>query len=436
MSDIAIRVENLGKQYRIGSPHGAYRYKSLRESLTGAFTAPFRGLTNSRFAIRNSQSEMIWALRGVSFEIQQGEVVGVIGRNGAGKSTLLKILSRITEPTEGQATVRGHVGSLLEVGTGFHPELTGRENILLSGAVLGMRRREIESKLDEIVAFAETDKFVDTPVKHYSSGMYMRLAFAVAAHLEPDILVIDEVLAVGDAAFQKKCLGRMQDVAQQGRTVLFVSHNMPAITRLCARATLLDDGRLIKDGRAGDVVAAYTMGINDGSALRQWPRDTAPGSDGVRLLSASVVRADGTPVAVASVEDQLELQIRYHVAEPELRFRCAATFFTQGVCAFGSVEPTEAERLGPADYCSSVTIPPNLLAEGEYSVSISIFSSRGAKKRFAAARDAVVFLMTDPMTGTSARGDYAQKLVGVVRPALAWHLTAEDRAQDRGRKIS
>src|SRR5256712_2800247 len=238
MSDIAIRVESLRKLYRIGARQE--RYYTLRDTLTEAVTRPFQKL--SSFLSRNGagsrtpEASSIWALKDVSFEVKRGEVVGIIGRNGAGKSTLLKILSRITEPTKGRARIHGRVGVLLEVGTGFHPELTGRENIYLNGAILGMKKAEIDRKFDEIVAFAEVEQFIDTAVKHYSSGMYVRLAFAVAAHLEPEILLVDEVLAVGDAAFQKKCLGKIGDVARHGRTVLFVSHNLGAINRLCGSA--------------------------------------------------------------------------------------------------------------------------------------------------------------------------------------------------------
>ncbi|MBC7185500.1 MAG: ABC transporter ATP-binding protein [Calditrichaeota bacterium] len=260
MSDIAIRVEGLGKMYRIGGKQE--RYRTLRDTLSDAFAAPFRRVSSllrgQAYGAANL-NETIWALKDVSFEVKHGEVVGIIGRNGAGKSTLLKILSRITEPTEGYAEIRGRVGSLLEVGTGFHPELTGRENIYLNGAILGMKKAEIERKFDEIVDFAEIEKFIDTPVKHYSSGMYVRLAFAVAAHLEPEILLVDEVLAVGDAAFQKKCLGKMGDVAREGRTVLFVSHNMAAVLNLCSRAVLLDAGQVIHSGSVIEVVDQYLM---------------------------------------------------------------------------------------------------------------------------------------------------------------------------------
>ena len=263
MNDIAIKVENLSKLYKIGARQEAH--KTLRESIMGALTAPWRRLKRiSQFAIgrqtstvNNQPSDTIWALKDVSFKIEQGEVVGIIGGNGAGKTTLLKILSRITEPTEGRGEIYGRVGSLLEVGTGFHPELTGRENIYLNGAILGMKKSEIQGKFDQIVAFAEIEKFMDTPVKRYSSGMYVRLAFAVAAHLEPEILLVDEVLAVGDAAFQKKCIGKMGEVASEGRTVLFVSHNMPSVEALCTRVILIQNGQLLKDDKPSIVISHY-----------------------------------------------------------------------------------------------------------------------------------------------------------------------------------
>ena len=261
MSDIAIRVEGLGKQYRIGKRQ---KYMMLRDTLTDAVTAPMRRLRRTLSGADNGReetpSDLIWALKDVSFEVPRGAVVGVIGRNGAGKSTLLKILSRITEPTEGYAEVRGRVGSLLEVGTGFHPELTGRENIYLNGAILGMKKAEIGRKFDEIVAFAEVEKFIDTPVKHFSSGMYVRLAFAVAAHLEPEILIVDEVLAVGDHRFQEKCLNRMGEVGRQGRTIMFVSHSMPSIQRLCERVIVLENGLVRMDGATHVAVAEYLSG--------------------------------------------------------------------------------------------------------------------------------------------------------------------------------
>jgi lipopolysaccharide transport system ATP-binding protein len=266
MSDVAIRVDGLSKQYRVGVRD---RYRTLRDVLAGAAQGSWRLLSRNG-ASSGADDNLLWALRDLSFEVPAGQVLGVIGRNGAGKSTLLKILSRIVEPTHGMAEIHGRVGSLLEVGTGFHPELTGRENIFLNGAILGMRKVEIERKFDEIVAFAELDRFLDTAVKYYSSGMYMRLAFAVAAHLETQILLVDEVLAVGDVAFQKKCLGKMGDVAQSGRTVVFVSHHLDAVQRLCTRCIMLAGGRLAHDGPSTDVVRAYLSGISVKSRPNAW----------------------------------------------------------------------------------------------------------------------------------------------------------------------
>jgi lipopolysaccharide transport system ATP-binding protein len=281
VSDVVIRVEQLGKLYRIGRREE--HYPTLRETLVRGLVAPFRWagqFLRGQASARGRRDATIWALREVTLDVAQGEVVGIIGRNGAGKSTLLKILSRITEPTEGCADICGRVGALLEVGTGFHPELTGRENIYLNGAILGMRKAEIERKFDEIVAFAEVEKFLDTPVKHYSSGMYVRLAFAVAAHLEPEILLVDEVLAVGDAAFQRKCLGKMGDVAHQGRTVLFVSHNMGAVAQLCPTCILLEQGRIAARGPSQKVVETYLASC-------------APAEEAVRLDDAARRGGDG-----------------------------------------------------------------------------------------------------------------------------------------------
>ena len=266
MSDIAIRVENLGKKYRIGAQRA--RYKTIRETIVDGAKAPiFKAgrVLRGQASAATGLDETFWALKDVSFEVKRGEVVGVIGRNGAGKSTLLKILSRITEPTEGDAWIHGRVGSLLEVGTGFHPELTGRENIYLNGTILGMKRTEIDRKFDEIVEFSGIEQFIDTPVKHYSSGMHVRLAFSVAAHLEPEVLLVDEVLAVGDAAFQKKCLGKMGEVAQEGRTILFVSHNMAAIQQLCPTGIWIDEGSIKAKGAASNVASTY-LRISDKSS--------------------------------------------------------------------------------------------------------------------------------------------------------------------------
>jgi lipopolysaccharide transport system ATP-binding protein len=291
VSGAAIRVENLGKMYRIGGP--VERYRTFRDTVAQGFARAGRRV-RSWFGGGNGAApkyETIWALKDVSFEIQPGEVVGVIGRNGAGKSTLLKILSRITEPTEGRAVVRGRVGSLLEVGTGFHPELTGRENVYLNGAILGMKRAEVDRKFDEIVAFAEIEKLIDTPVKHYSSGMYLRLAFAVAAHLDPEILLVDEVLAVGDAAFQGKCLGKMKEVGEGGRTILFVSHNMAAIRTLCSRCILIREGRLAAQGDPADIVDDYLQGQQSSAGERTLQASPRPGRGMIRLTDVEILNS-------------------------------------------------------------------------------------------------------------------------------------------------
>ena len=274
MTDFAIHVTHLGKQYRIGASPD--RYNTLRDSIVGALKSPIRRIRQGILPGTSDERHTIWALKDVSFDVQQGQVLGVIGRNGAGKSTLLKILSRVTEPSAGEVQIRGRVGSLLEVGTGFHPELTGRENTYLNGAILGMPRIEIDRKFDEIVDFSGVEKFIDTPVKRYSSGMYLRLAFAVAAHLEPEILVVDEVLAVGDAEFQRKCLGKMSDVAQEGRTVLFVSHNMSAILRLTEEAIVLDRGKLVKRAPAIEAVDYYMSSGFSEAGDRNWTADEWP----------------------------------------------------------------------------------------------------------------------------------------------------------------
>jgi lipopolysaccharide transport system ATP-binding protein len=368
MSDVAIHVENLRKLYRIGERQ---RYKALRDTLTDALYAPFRAavsLLNGRNGHNHNASGLseseFWALKDVSFDIKKGEVVGVIGRNGAGKSTLLKILSRITKPTQGYVRINGRVGSLLEVGTGFHPELTGRENVYLNGAIIGMRKKEIERKFDEIVAFAEIEKFIDTPVKYYSSGMYVRLAFAVAAHLEPDILIVDEVLAVGDMEFQKKCLGKMEDVTQRGRTVLFVSHNMGAIKSLCSRAILLDAGRVKSDGTVDRVVGAYydfiagagrcEAGLIPEDAPRPWSTPEA------RLRSVKLMDTSGTKISQLYFAQPFRIQLSFEVF----------TEIPDAVIELG-IATLDGTRVA---YLSSIDggKPPAYFPRGRYSVAVGI----------------------------------------------------------------
>ena len=312
MSDVAVHVEGIGKSYRITHSQRA-SYKTLQEDLLALLKRPFSRDANSK----SSRRETFWALKDVSFDVKQGEVLGIIGRNGAGKSTLLKILSRITKPTVGSADVYGRVGSLLEVGTGFHPELTGRENIFLNGAILGMTRREIQRRFDEIVDFAEIEQFLDTPVKRYSSGMYMRLAFAVAAHLDPEILVVDEVLAVGDAEFQKKCLGKMDDVAKSGRTVLFVSHNMAAVASLCTRAIMLNSGNMVNDSETDVVIKQYMQTSMESTIMNLKDRKDRTGDGEVRATSLKVESLSSDNII--HVTSRLKITIRYE-AEDIVRY--------------------------------------------------------------------------------------------------------------------
>ncbi|MGB3905742.1 MAG: ABC transporter ATP-binding protein [Anaerolineae bacterium] len=320
MNEIAIRVEGLGKRYRIGGPQE--RYKTLRDTITDVAVAPVRRLR--RLGQPAPPEEIIWALKDVSFEVKHGEVLGIIGRNGAGKTTLLKVLSRITEPTEGYAELHGRVGSLLEVGTGFHPELTGRENIYLNGAILGMKRAEIDARFDEIVAFAEIEKFLDTPVKRYSSGMHVRLAFAVAAHLEPEILLVDEVLAVGDVAFQKKCLGKMGDVAKEGRTVLFVSHNMAAVENLCQRGLLVDQGRVSYIGSQTGAIAQYLKSLS-GSVLSLREREDRQGSGELRVVGIEIRDIDGNVLDTVASGQDVDVYLHFETAAGFDRSRVIAS---------------------------------------------------------------------------------------------------------------
>jgi len=421
MSDLAIRVEGLSKKYRVGTLDP--RPETIAEAAMSWLRYPVTNITKLRrlsvFSDDDDETDVVWALRDVSFEVSEGEVLGVIGKNGAGKSTLLKILSRITLPTSGRVRFRGRVASLLEVGTGFHPELTGRENMYLNGTILRMKKTEIDRKFDDIVAFSEIERFIDTPVKRYSSGMRVRLAFAVAAHLEPEILLVDEVLAVGDAAFQRKCLGKMDEVSRMGRTVLFVSHNMPALMRLCPRALVLDQGKLAMDGPSPEAVTFYLKSVTSGGRSRHWSPETAPGDDRVVMKSVRVLVKGEVGESVIGVGQQVDIELEYEVSTPA-SFRCAVVLWFQGACAFASVEPHEEERGRCGVYRSVVTIPPNLLAEGQYAVSVSLFSSRGAKSHLVREDDTVLFEVADPMDGTSARGDYAERMAGAVMPALTW----------------
>jgi homopolymeric O-antigen transport system ATP-binding protein len=410
MSSDSIVVENISKKYVIGGVK-EIGYKTLRDTLAGLFRR--RGERATR--------ETIWALHDVSFTVGKGEVIGIIGRNGAGKSTLLKILSRITEPTTGVARLYGRVGSLLEVGTGFHPELTGRENIFLNGAILGMKKSEIVSKLDEIVAFAEIEQFLDTPVKRYSSGMYVRLAFAVAAHLETEILLVDEVLAVGDTEFQRKCLNKMEDVGQHGRTVLFVSHNLSAVTRLCRRAVLLDAGRVIRDGPAHEVTRFYLHSDLGTTAVREW-RDpsTAPGNSIVRLIAVRVLQ-DGIVAEATDIRRPVAIEMEFEVLTggkllvPNVHFANM-----EGVTLFASTDLDPAWRgrpVAPGRYKSRAIVPGNFLMEGTLTVGAAI-STNDEVHLF--EREAVAFQVLDSLDADTARGDYSGGFPGVIKPLLQW----------------
>ncbi|MGH7718042.1 MAG: polysaccharide ABC transporter ATP-binding protein [Gemmatimonadaceae bacterium] len=422
MSAVVVRARDLGKRYRIGvARRGAGDVRSAVAAAAGEAVRAVRALVSRN---GDGNAGAIWALKDVSFDIAQGEIVGIIGRNGAGKSTLLKILARITEPTTGVVELRGRVGSLLEVGTGFHQELTGRENVFLNAAVLGMRQAEVARRFDEIVAFAGIEQFTDTPVKHYSSGMYLRLAFAVAAHLEAEILLMDEVLAVGDTSFQKKCLNKMQDVGRSGRTVLFVSHNMSAITRLCDRTILLDGGVVVADGPSHKVVSTYLRSGVGSAALREWPElETAPGNDVVRLRAVRVRTEDGRVTDAVDIRRPVAIDVEFDVLQggqvlvPNLHL-----YNEEGICVFitGDQDPEWRRRERPEGrFISTAWIPGNFLAEGSLIVHAAI-STPDPVTVHAFERDAVAFQVIDSLGGETARGDYGGEMPGVVRPVLSW----------------
>jgi lipopolysaccharide transport system ATP-binding protein len=423
MSDVAIRVEGLGKKYRLGAH--AQPYNTLRASLADVAAAPLR--VASRLTRRPStegeggRHPEFWALKDVSFEVRQREVLGIIGRNGAGKSTLLKLLSQITAPTKGCIKMKGRVASLLEVGTGFHPDLTGRENVFLNGAILGMAHADITRKFDEIVAFAEVETFIDTPVKHYSSGMYLRLAFAVAAHLEPDILVVDEVLAVGDAAFQKKSLGKMGSVAHAGRTVLFVSHNMPAISSLCHRAILLQAGRQAMSGSATSVVASYLAAGAEAPSERVW-RDvqSAPGNAKARVHAVRVRDASGDLAMQIDIDSQMTIEVEYWTLVPNTVLNVTLSLFTaDGTYVLSSPSMTDTAWYQRPHltglFRSRCTIPAQLLNQGRYTVTVLLVENGCT---IIAQLDEVVSIdLTDP---GAHRGGYFGHWHGVIRPTLTW----------------
>jgi lipopolysaccharide transport system ATP-binding protein len=422
-----VHAENLGKQYTLG--HGRAVHDTLRDTLTSGARDVVRFLGGRGKG--RSADDTLWALRDVSFEVRRGEVVGVIGRNGAGKSTLLKILSRITEPTTGFGWIRGRVGSLLEVGTGFHGELTGRENIFLSGAILGMRRREIAKKFDEIVDFAEIERFIDTPVKRYSSGMYLRLAFAVAAHLEPEILLVDEVLAVGDAAFQKKCLGKISDVARQDRTVVFVSHNLVAVETLCGRALWLEGGRISRDGPASRVISEYLHSASSSVTERTWPSPAqAPAGDGLRLHRVCVRPADGDPSDRLTVHTPFVLECEYHNDHSDGSLRVHLQVYDEKELLLFDVgppiEPDADSPCSPPGLLRTVChIPGDLLNDGRHRVAVTILRDYVPVITHA---EALVFDIQDSVED---RGGWYEKWPGAIRPRLRWNTNIPVRTASR-----
>lgn len=431
MSDIAIRVEGLGKQYKIGRLQK--RNDTLRDVLADRVSRIANRKNGSngdtQFATSNPPSaDTIWALRDVSFEVKRGEVVGIIGRNGAGKSTLLKILSRITEPTAGSVDIFGRVGSLLEVGTGFHPELTGRENIFLNGAILGMRRVDIERRFDEIVAFSEVEKFIDTPVKRYSSGMYVRLAFAVAAHLEPEILVVDEVLAVGDAAFQKKCLGKMEDVAHEGRTVLFVSHNMATISQLCSRAVWLNNGAIMIDDEARQVVEGYlktSENLREGTVHFEHLSNSC--NESVVPLMISTRTSNGDGESIFRMDEEIVIQITIKVISATPDFHLFLNAYAQNdVLAFGTASwdalGLHPERMVmPGIFTYTCVIPPYLLNKGDYTLS---FNGQTPGRGFIFSVDRVLVFSVAGIGGVGSAKSAERP--GIFRPFLNWQVDQSD----------
>lgn len=413
----AIRAEGLGKKYRIAEVEERAP-DTLRDVLARKarrfvrrLGKPFRGATPRR------DEETLWALRDLDFEVPRGQVLGVVGPNGAGKSTLLKLLSRITEPTTGEVAIRGRVGSLLEVGTGFHTELSGRENIYLNGAILGMTRREIDEKFEEIVEFAGIRRFLDTPVKRYSSGMYLRLGFSVAAHLEPEILLVDEVLAVGDAQFQKKCLGKMGSVARAGRTVVFVSHNLVAVESMCDRVIWLERGRIQQSGAPKPVITDYLRAHVSAQTERRWEGpEGAPGSDSVRLRAARVRPADGTPADPVDVRTPIRLEFEYWNLRPGIRLNLSVHVYNeQGVLLFNAGPHEEPEPRPAGLYRDVCAIPKDLLNDGTHRIELMVVED--LTRVLSKHPDLLTFDVRDT---TELRGGWHGEWAGAVRPILEW----------------
>jgi lipopolysaccharide transport system ATP-binding protein len=432
MSDTVIRVENLSKKYILGQQkEGGSSYKSLRESMSnGAKSLGKKVLKPGSKEDLNASTQEFWALKDVSFEIKQGDRVGFIGRNGAGKSTLLKVLSRITEPTSGSIRIKGRVASLLEVGTGFHPELTGRENIFLNGAILGMSKVDIKRKFDEIVAFAEVEKFLDTPVKRYSSGMYVRLAFAVAAHLEPEILIVDEVLAVGDAQFQKKCLGKMEDVGKEGRTVLFVSHQMSAILSLCDRAILLNRGNCIGDGEPTKMISKY-LAVGNSSNGEIVDNSQVSPSKKLKLRKLRIVNDFGKLSTEFELKENVFLEIHYEVIQPGRGYNVSFEINNlQHGCIFCSalmdIEPMDTLRkhVETDYYIARIKLPTEIMRNGEYSIKAS--STIPSVEVLDIMKEELYFNLLDATSPVAKSGEGRN---GCILPVLTWDIVGVSSSQ-------
>ncbi len=424
---VVIKVENISKQYRLGDVGTgalAHDVNKWWHKIRGKENPYLKiGETNDRAT--KGDSDYVWALKDINFEVKQGEVLGIIGRNGAGKSTLLKILSKTTTPTTGSIKIKGRIASLLEVGTGFHPELSGRENIFLNGAILGMTKREIKSKFDEIVDFAGVERYIDTPVKRYSSGMYVRLAFGVAAHLESEILIVDEVLAVGDAEFQRKCLGKMKDVSnKEGRTVLFVSHQMDALSRICNNALVMEQGSILMKGDSQPCINYYLKGKLNNSSVKNWYNETVkPGNKTVRLLEAKVMSEDDVVKENFNVKEDIYINMVYEVLENDVTFTHGFNLYSSsGIHILSSHDvdtAIEKKKFSKGIYSATVKINKNFLAEGFHSISLAIMSYDPYIVHFH-EMDVLGISIIDSMDADTARGVYGGNFPGLIRPILKW----------------
>ncbi len=430
LSNIVIKAENLGKMYTIGHRGEDGNYLALRDVLmksARSFWNKTRDLVKGRPIIQGDIIEEVWALKDVNFDIRRGEIVGIVGSNGAGKSTLLKILSRITEPSTGRVTIKGRVANLLEIGTGFHPELTGRENIYLNGTILGMNRFEIKRKFDEIVAFAETEKYLDTPVKRYSSGMYVRLAFAVAAHLEPEILIIDEVLSVGDVQFQQKCLGKMESVGKDGRTVLFVSHNLTAVSKLCTRGLVLEKGEVVYDGEVTRAIHYYIDEVIN--SPKQDMEAFVGDSDSVKFLSGRIVDPNGAAVISVGIHSPFVIEMKFHVPDhihgilvPNCHFKTG-----DGLYAF-IVNAPDMKPFEPGIYTASCKVPGNFFNEGIYKIGLAVTEYRKTSlKVHFFAEDHLTLTVIESVFENPLRYGYSGPIPGVLRPSLEWTIDKTDK---------